>query len=240
MVRLEDLVLEGRGLEGRGLERRGLERRGPFGGRAVPRSPRLLSCAVPQASFRWITGPSGAGKSALLDVVGGARRPVAARAIVLDTDLRCAGRAALARLRRRLGMVRDDPDLVPDLTLGENILLPLLLRGNRTGPASRDVLDVADWLGFADRLDRRADAASRGERQLCAVARAVSGRPDLVLADEPTMGLGERDGARVILLLAELARLGATVLVATREDWTRRLHEAPEIALAPSSALART
>ncbi len=192
---------------------------------------RSLDLIVPDGGFRWIVGATGAGKTLVLEVLAARRRPLARMATVLGTDVRRAGRRELAALRRRQGVIRDTPDLVPHLTLGENILLPLVLRGVRPERARRDTLDIADWLGVADRLETLAGAASRGERQLCAVARAVAVRPDLVLADEPSLGLGERDGTRVILLLAELNRLGTTIVVATREEWTRRLHEAPAIAV---------
>ena len=195
-----------------------------------------LDLVVPEGGFRWLVGSTGAGKTTCLDVLAGRRKPLARTAIVLGIDLRRAARHELAALRRRQGVIRDEPDLVPHLTLVENILLPLILRGARPARARREALAIADWLGIADRLDTRAAAASRGERQLCTVARAVTARPELVLADEPALGLGERDGARVILLLGELNRLGTTVLVATREDWTRRLHDAPAITLGTAAS----
>ena len=196
-----------------------------------------VSFGLPAGGFAWVTGAAGAGKTRLLAVASGAARPASGRVAVLGIVPHGGDRRALASLRRRMGVVAEAPQLHPALTARDNILLPLRLRGVRAREAARDADAMAEWLGLA-RLDRFPAALSRGEQRLCAVARAVVGRPELLVADDPASGLGEREGGRVILLLAELNRLGTTVLVATRDAWARALHPGATLHLA-RGALAR-
>jgi cell division transport system ATP-binding protein len=135
---------------------------------------------------------------------------------MFGTDLARVRPAARARLRRRIGLIDQDRRLVDHLSVLENTALPLLIDGASAHAAHIDAADMLDWVGLGGLAAREARLLSRGQRLLAAVARAVVGRPALLLADEPTEGLGEADGSRLIQLLLEMNRLGATVLIATR------------------------
>ena len=168
-------------------------------------------------------GASGSGKSTLLHLLGGLDAPDRGGLRVCGLDPR--GEAERLTLRRHLlGFVFQLHNLVPDLTVEENIRLPALALGaTREGMAAR-VRELAARVGLGDRLGHRAQDLSGGERQRAAICRALMNAPRLVLADEPTGSLDERTGETVFSLLRELAReQGAAVVLCTHE---RRFAEA--------------
>ncbi len=157
-----------------------------------------------------LLGASGSGKSTLLNLLGGIDRPDQGRVLVEATDL--AGlsehRRTLFR-RRRIGFVYQFFNLIPTLTVRENVALPLELLGQALDPADA----LLEQVGLADRGDAFPDVLSGGEQQRVALARALAHRPALVLADEPTGNLDARHGRAVLDLLAALTREQGTTLV---------------------------
>jgi cell division transport system ATP-binding protein len=190
-----------------------------------------LTFSVPTGGFRWLTGAAGAGKSTLLALLAARLLPERGRVGLLGHQLERLGPGARARLRRRIGLLEDERRLLPHLSALENVALPLRIRGVSAASALLDSTEMLEWVGLGAARETRAGELSRGERLACALARAVVGRPELLLADEPAEGLGETEGGRLFQLLLEMNRLGATVVVATRSAWLRRLHDAPTLTL---------
>lgn len=178
---------------------------------------RAVSLRLEPGSLHFLTGRSGAGKTTLLRLIYGALTPTSGAVRVLGQDMRGASRKAVAMLRRRLGLVLQDCDLLDHMTVADNIALPLRVRGGSLEDHRGNIEDLAAWIGLADRMGARPPELSSGERQRVAVARALITTPDLVLADEPTGDVDEEAAARILDLFIELHAAGRTVLVATHD-----------------------
>lgn len=180
---------------------------------------RGVSLDLAAGEFVAVVGPSGCGKSTLLHLCGGMDRPTAGAVVVDGVDLAALDDEALTALRReRVGFVFQFFNLLPTLTLAENIALPLLL----AGASSHDALDRArGWsarVGLSHRLEHYPARVSGGELQRAALARALVHEPALVIADEPTGNLDSENGQRVLELLRSLNReTGVAVLLATHD-----------------------
>ena len=189
------------------------------GGESVVDALRGVSLELAVGEFMAVVGPSGCGKSTLLHLCGGMDRPSAGAVSFDGVDLAGLDDEALTALRReRVGFVFQFFNLLPTLTLAENIALPLLLAGvpSRTGLARAG--EAARRVGLAHRLGHYPGGVSGGELQRAAVARAVVHRPALVIADEPTGNLDSDNGRRVLSLLRDLNReTGVALLLATHD-----------------------
>jgi len=174
-----------------------------------------LSFDIPPGGFRWLQGPSGAGKTSLLRLLTLSVRPSSGRLNVLGAAIERARRADLPPLRRRIGMIYQDFRLLPHLSAFDNVALPLRLAGRPEGQVRADVDEMLRWVSLTRRAAALPAALAGGEQQRVAIARAVVGRPDLLLADEPTGNLDDTQAARLMQLLLEMNRLGTTVVVAT-------------------------
>ena len=194
-------------------------------------SLRNLSFALGEGSFTWIVGPSGAGKTSLLRLVFAAMRPSRGEVEVLGTPLSRARRADLFALRRRIGVVHQEFSLLRHLSAYDNVALPLRLAGRGEASLRADITEILDWVGLGGKEDRFPDELSGGEQQRMAIARAVVGRPALLVADEPTSDLDSRQARRLIALLTEMNRLGTTVLVATHSEELTQRYPARTLAL---------
>lgn len=163
-----------------------------------------------------VMGPSGCGKSTLLGLLAGLAVPTAGSVRIGDQPMSDLSEHERVRLRRELvGMVYQADNLLPHLTAEENVALPLALGGHRDGEDPRALLDR---LGLGDLQARFPDQLSGGQRQRVAVARAVVGRPRLILADEPTGALDEANARGVVELLVGLQRrLGAALVLVTHD-----------------------
>jgi cell division transport system ATP-binding protein len=186
-----------------------------YSGRHGPRILHDLNFTVPEGGFRWLLGASGAGKTSLLRLLTLAARPTSGRLDVLGAAIQDARRAALPRLRRRIGVVYQDFRLLPHLSAFDNVALPLRLAGRPEGQVRADVEEMLRWVTLTGRAKARPAELSGGEQQRVAIARAVIARPALLLADEPTGNLDDIQAGRLMQLLQELNRLGTTVIVAT-------------------------
>ena len=176
-----------------------------------------VSLTLEAGDFVALTGPSGCGKSTLLHLCGAMDRPTAGRLTIEDRDVARLDDDALTRLRRdRIGFVFQFFNLLPTLTLGDNIALPCLLAGRPAREAEARARALAERVGIAHRLSHYPQQVSGGEAQRAAIARALVHGPALLIADEPTGNLDSATGATVLALLAELNRdLGVTMLLAT-------------------------
>jgi cell division transport system ATP-binding protein len=178
---------------------------------------RPIEMRLEPGSMHFLTGRSGAGKTTLLKLVYLALTPTVGGVRVFGSGTAGLSRAEAAALRRRMGLVLQDCDLLEHMTIFDNIALPLRVAGQDVAARGGDVVELANWVGLGDRLDARPRELSSGERQRAAVARAVVAAPQLVIADEPTGDVDEEAAGRILELFLELNRAGTTVLVATHD-----------------------
>jgi len=167
-----------------------------------------------------LVGPSGCGKSTLLHLCGAMDRPTRGEVRLAGQRLGALGDEALTRIRRtRVGFVFQFFNLLPTLTVAQNIGLPLLLAGRPAGEVDAAARELAGRVGLGDRLGHFPQQLSGGEAQRAAIARAVIHEPAVLIADEPTGSLDSEHGARVMeLLVAINAERRTTLLLATHDD----------------------
>lgn len=176
-----------------------------------------ISFTLYPGSFYFLTGASGAGKTSLLRLLYLAQRPSRGMISMFGTDVITLPRARLPGFRRRLGVVFQDFRLVQHLSAYDNIALPLRVAGVPDEDLHQPVSDMLDWVGLVDRADARPATLSGGEQQRVAIARAVIGRPDMLIADEPTGNVDPEMAVKLLRLFEALNRLGTTVVVATHD-----------------------
>ena len=172
---------------------------------------------VPAGRRLALLGPSGCGKSTLLNLIAGLDLPSTGRILVNGVDLTSLGEPARTRLRReRIGIIFQFFNLVPTLTVLENVLLPLELAGTLNRSSKTRAVELLERVGMADRGSSFPDVLSGGQQQRVAVARALVHQPAIVLADEPTGNLDESSAERVLELLRSVVRdAGVTLVMAT-------------------------
>ncbi|HKP85707.1 MAG TPA: ABC transporter ATP-binding protein [Blastocatellia bacterium] len=194
------------------------------GGQGGVAALRGVSFRADAGEFIALMGPSGCGKSSLLHIVGGMDRPTRGTALLGSVALERLGEEELARLRRRrVGFVFQFFNLLPTLTVAENIALPLMLDGASDREADERTRALVDRIGLGARATHYPAELSGGEMQRAAVARAIITRPELVLADEPTGNLDTENGQQVMRLLAELNQeTGVTIILATHSEEAAR------------------
>jgi putative ABC transport system ATP-binding protein len=176
-----------------------------------------VTAELPRGSMTAVMGLSGSGKSTLLQVCAGLDRPTSGTVRLGGTDLRGLRQRQLAKLRRRrVGFVFQSFNLVPSLSVGENIALPLRLGHRRVD--QHEIARLAELVGIADQLRRLPGTLSGGQQQRVAIARALVARPEVIFADEPTAALDPCTSDAVVGLLRQATDvLGQTVVVVTHE-----------------------
>ncbi|HET6948941.1 MAG TPA: ABC transporter ATP-binding protein [Acidimicrobiales bacterium] len=186
-------------------------------GVAAVRALDEVSLAIPARRFTAVMGPSGSGKSTLMHCMAGLDTLTSGRAYVGDVDLGALSEKALTRLRRdRIGFVFQAFNLLPMLSAGENITLPLDLAGRK---AERGWLErIVGTVGLGDRLKHRPAELSGGQQQRVAVARALASRPEVVFADEPTGNLDSRSGGEILAFMRQAVdEMGQTIVMVTHD-----------------------
>lgn len=176
-----------------------------------------ISFTLYPGSFYFLTGASGAGKTSLLKLLYLAQRPSRGLIRMFGTDAITLPRDRLPGFRRRLGVVFQDFRLVPHLSAFDNVALPLRVAGVSEKDLVKPVADMLEWVGLADRMQARPAQLSGGEQQRVAIARAVIGRPEMLVADEPTGNVDPDMAIKLLRLFEALNRLGTTVVVATHD-----------------------
>ena len=176
-----------------------------------------VSLDISTGDFVVLLGVSGSGKSTLLNLISGLDQPTSGSVRIDGTEITALNEYQRTIFRRnRIGIVFQFFNLIPTLTVLENITLPLELRGDARKRAAAQARALLDRVGLAHRANDFPDKLSGGEQQRIAIARALIHQPALVLADEPTGNLDEDTGGRVLSLLLELTRqAGRTLLMAT-------------------------
>ncbi|MDX2288263.1 MAG: cell division ATP-binding protein FtsE [Hyphomicrobiaceae bacterium] len=203
-------------------------------GLAYDRGPEILtnvSFHLEPGSFHFLTGPSGAGKTSLLRLMFMSLHPTSGRIQLFNQDVSVVNTKRRAQLRRRIGIVFQDFRLLDHLTTWENVALPLRVVGKKVDDYREDVTDLLQWVGLGDRMHAYPSVLSGGEKQRAAIARAVIGKPELLLADEPTGNVDPQMARRLLRLFVELNRLGTSVVIATHDHQLMRQYKAPRLEL---------
>lgn len=184
-----------------------------------PEVLRGIDLALAPGSFHFLTGSSGAGKSSLLGLMYLALRPSRGVVRLFGTDPARAPHSALPAIRRRIGVVFQDFRLLEHLSAFDNVALPLRVSGTPEQEIRDNVGEMLHWVGLGDALHARPSTLSGGQQQRVAIARAVVGRPELLVADEPTGSVDEQTAFRLMRLFEELHKMGTTVVVATHNPY---------------------
>ncbi len=182
---------------------------------------RGVDLQVEPATFVAIMGPSGSGKSTLLNILGALDTPTEGRLLLEGTDVGSLtdDQRTLLR-RRRIGFIFQQFNLLPILTAGENVALPLRLEGLRPADAERRAAEVLELVGLAERRAHLPSQLSGGEQQRVAIARALVANPAIILADEPTGNLDSTNGDRVIAVLRQLVDEQRQTVLLVTHDWS--------------------
>ena len=177
-----------------------------------------VSFSVEKGEFVAIIGPSGSGKSTLLHILGGVDVPTSGNVIINDTDISTLDETALAIFRRRqIGLVYQFYNLIPILTVEENLTLPLLLDGRK--PDKKQIDDLIKKLGLEKRLDHLPNQLSGGQQQRVSIGRALVNHPALMLADEPTGNLDSENSKEIVALLRHFNKaFNQTVIIITHDE----------------------
>jgi cell division transport system ATP-binding protein len=176
-----------------------------------------LSFELESGEMAFLTGRSGAGKSTLLKLVGLIERPTRGSVVVNGRDLAALSRRQIPYYRRELGIIFQDHHLLPDRTVFDNVAMPLIVSGMRRPEIGRRVRAALDQVGLLDKERVLPVALSGGEQQRVGIARAVVGRPSVLLADEPTGNLDPDLSREIMQLFRRFHQVGVTLLIATHD-----------------------
>lgn len=176
-----------------------------------------LSFHIPRGDMRFLTGHSGAGKSSLLKLIMMMERPSAGQVIVGGLNLTRLPSRRIPELRRRIGVVFQNHQLLFDRSVFDNVALPLIISGYAHRDVGRRVRAALDKVGLLDKERQNPISLSGGEQQRVGIARAVVNKPELLLADEPTGNLDPQLSAEIMRLFEQFNQVGVTVLIATHD-----------------------
>jgi len=190
-----------------------------------------INFSLATSGFYFLTGASGAGKTSLLRLLYLVQRPTRGVLKLFGEDVVMMHRSRLPGFRRRIGVVFQDFRLVPHLSAFDNVALPLRVSGMNEREIAGPVEEMLEWVGLGGRFGALPVSLSGGEQQRVAIARAVIGRPDILVADEPTGNVDPDMAKRLLGLFEALNRLGTTVVIAT--------HDLPLISQIPGAQLMR-
>ena len=180
---------------------------------------RQVSFEIKKGEFVAIMGPSGCGKSTLLNIIGLLDNPTSGKYYFLDNEISGASERQRARHRKNnIGFVFQNFNLIDELTVFENVEMPLIYLGIPSKERKRRVDEVLEQMQIAHRRKHFPGQLSGGQQQRVAVARAVVSNPKLILADEPTGNLDSANGEEVMNLLSELNKQGTTVVMVTHSQ----------------------
>jgi putative ABC transport system ATP-binding protein len=204
---------------------------------------RDVSLSIARGEYVAIEGPSGCGKSTLLSILGLLDTPSAGSYVLAEREVARLGAAERSRIRNReIGFIFQNFNLIGDLTVAENVELPLTYRGLSAAERRRRTADALERVAMSHRARHFPAQLSGGQQQRVAVARAIAGEPAVLLADEPTGNLDSTNGELVMELLGELHRAGSTIVMVTHDRrfnrYASRTIDLLDGSLTPAAALA--
>ena len=186
------------------------------GGKEKVHAVNAISLEVDQGEFAAVIGPSGSGKSTLLSILGGLNHPTEGKVIVDEIDVYTLRTEQLADFRREyIGFVFQSFQLIPYLTVLENVMLPLSVTSYSDAEQTEMALRMLDQVALTDKARRLTDELSGGEQERVAIARALVNEPPIILADEPTGNLDSMTAEGVMQLLQGLKGAGKTIVMVT-------------------------
>ena len=186
-------------------------------GSTITKVLRDISLQVMQGEFVSIMGPSGSGKSTLLYILGGLDAPTKGQVLLNGTDISRFGDEKMSCIRRqKIGFVFQFYNLIPNLNVEENIMLPLLLDGKKMGSYKKQLHQILEIVGLSERRKHRPRELSGGQQQRVAIARALIGNPEILFADEPMGNRDSETGTEIMDLLCEINQtIGQTIIMVT-------------------------
>lgn len=179
---------------------------------------RDLNLVIHEHTFHFLIGPSGAGKSTLLRMIYLDQEATQGLMILFNHRSHNLKPDQAALLRRQIGVVFQDFRLIPHLTILENVILPLKIKGIHTRKRHEEAIEFLAWVGLKDYLNAYPDSLSGGQQQRVSIVRAIISKPPILLADEPTGNVDDEVAMRLLYLFEELYKNGTTVLVATHNQ----------------------
>ena len=182
-----------------------------------PEILRDLTFRIEPGSFHFLTGPSGSGKTSLLKLLLLSLKPSRGQVKLFGKDVSALDQDSLLQMRRHIGIVFQEFRLLDHLTTFENVALPLRVLGQPESAYRENVTELLQWVGLGGRMDAHPPLLSGGEKQRAAIARALIGKPEVLLADEPTGNVDPPLARRLMRLFVELNRLGTSVVIATHD-----------------------
>ena len=186
-----------------------------------------IDFTVNKGEFTAILGPSGSGKSTLMNIIGCMDNFDSGSYSLSGIPIHMTKEKELVKIRnQQIGFIFQNYHLIPTYNVMQNIIMPLLMRGQDRKSAERDCREVVEMLGLADRLRHKPSELSGGQRQRVAIARALCSKPTLLLADEPTGALDQQSGIEVLRLFTKLHEMGNTIVMITHDmnvaKWAER------------------
>lgn len=177
-----------------------------------------INFELEQGSFHFLSGPSGAGKTSLMSLLYLGMRPTRGQTSMFGQNIGALAREQLVYIRQRIGVIFQDFRLLPHMSAFDNVALPLRIMGKGEKEIKNNVQELLQWVGLGDHLYALPATLSGGQQQRIAIARAVIGRPRLLLADEPTGNLDDEIGFRLMGLFDQLNKMGTTIVIATHNQ----------------------
>ena len=174
-----------------------------------------VNFSLSRGSFHFLIGESGAGKSSLLKLIYLAFKPTRGKIALFGKDISFLNKNELPALRRRVGVVFQEFRLLSHLSTFDNVAIPLRVAGTKEIEVKKYVTELLEWVGLKNHMKAKPHTLSGGQQQRVSIARAIIGRPSLLLADEPTGNVDDAMGFRLMHLFEELNRLGTTLVIAT-------------------------
>lgn len=201
------------------IDIRGIEKTYVLSAENIVRALRGVNLSISEGSYVAIMGPSGSGKSTMLNILGCLDRPTAGEYFLGGENVARMPDDDLSQVRgKRIGFIFQSYNLIAQLTVLENIQVPLVYQGEDPRDHYDHCLNLAGMVGLADRLDHRPSQLSGGQQQRVAIARSLVNDPFMILADEPTGNLDSKTGAEVLEMLEKLNRRGKTIVLVTHDD----------------------
>lgn len=201
------------------IDIRGIEKTYVLSAENVVRALRGVDLQINEGSYVAIMGPSGSGKSTMLNILGCLDRPTSGQYFLGGHDVARMPDDELSQVRgKRIGFIFQSYNLIAQLTVLENIQVPLVYQGEDPRDHHDHCLELASMVGLSERLDHRPSQLSGGQQQRVAIARSLVNDPFMILADEPTGNLDSKTGAEVLGMLDHLNEQGKTIVLVTHDD----------------------